>query len=173
MDRLERYTVLALALLLAGAVLIGFRFQDEFLRRAGDKAKQAKAVTQQGAADPRVKIARDLLAAGNGAKAGQLLQELLKTYPYEAELYLLLGDVEMKKLDAVAALPYYREAIDLNPDYLDKKTPSFQGKKIKVAVEEARVELEKRLRGTPGDERLGKAKKTMYYLLRRIAGSCG
>ncbi len=173
MDRLDRYAVLALVALIAGAVPVGYQFQEDLIRKAADQAKQSTAAIQPGAVDPRMKIARDLLHAGNAPKAETLLNEMLKSRPYEAELYLLLGDVKMRRLDPVGALFYYREAIDLNPDYLDKKTPSFQGKKIKVAVEEARGEIEKNLRSNPGDDQLGKAKKTMYYLLRRLAGSCG
>jgi tetratricopeptide (TPR) repeat protein len=173
MDRLDRFTIIALAVLLIGAVTVGYQFEKDQLRKGLDRTKQLAAATQAGTNDPRMKIARELLHSGNIPKAEMLLNELLQGYPYEAELYMLLGDVKMGKLDSIGALAFYQEAIDLNPDYLDKKTPSFQGKKIKVAVEEARTEIERHLRSSPGDEQLGKAKKTMYYLLRRLAGSCG
>ena len=86
---------------------------------------------------------------------------------------MLMGDLFMRKQDPVKAMHEYRQAIDLNPDYLDKKTPLFQGKKLKVAVGEALAEIEHRLRQNPGDEALRSEKKIIYYLYRRIAGSCG
>jgi hypothetical protein len=85
---------------------------------------------------------------------------------------MVLGDIYMRKQQAVRGVLEYREAIDLNPDYLDKKTPLFQGKKLKVAVREALTEIEEGLRRNPADESLKKGRKALYYLQRRIAGSC-
>jgi len=70
-------------------------------------------------------------------------------------------------------MPEYKEAVDLNPDYLDKKTDLFQGKKLKVAVDEALDEIEMELKANPGDKSMKDSRKLIYYLKRRIAGSCG
>jgi hypothetical protein len=72
----------------------------------------------------------------------------------------------------VRAILEYKEAVDLNPDYLDKKTPLFQGKKLKTAAAEALVEIGNRLKLNPGDEQVKRERKIIYYLQRRIAGSC-
>lgn len=173
MDRLDRYAALALFLLFTGALLVGSRFQEELRRKAAVPVIRPAAGASPIALDPRVKTVRALILAGQGAKAEPLVAGLLKSSPYEAELHMLMADVLMSRLDSVASLAYYRDAVDLNPDYLDRKTRSFQGKKIKSAVEEARGELELGLERDPNDARLLQAKKTLYYLQRRIAGSCG
>ena len=173
MDKIDRYTTIALVLLIAGALAVGYRFQEESRRKAADPVKPSATGVSPVALDPRVKTARALLLAGQGAKAEPLIAGLLKSSPYEAELHMLMADALMNRLDSVASLAYYREAVDLNPDYLDRKTRSFQGKKIKSAVDEAGGEIERGLRRDPGDARLLQAKKILYYLLRRIAGSCG
>jgi hypothetical protein len=67
----------------------------------------------------------------------------------------------------------YRNGIDLNPDYLDKKTKVFQGKKIKATVLEAKAAIDKELKADSGNGDLRQKRKTVYYMLRRIAGSCG
>jgi hypothetical protein len=67
----------------------------------------------------------------------------------------------------------YREAVDLNPDYLDKKAPDFQGKKIKNTVNEARQLIEVELNKNSADKDIQSYRKTVYYMLRKIAGSCG
>ena len=64
-------------------------------------------------------------------------------------------------------------AVDLNPDYLDKKAPDFQGKKIKNTVNEARHLIEVELNKNSADKDLRSYRKTVYYMLRKIAGSCG
>ena len=67
----------------------------------------------------------------------------------------------------------YKEAISLNPDFLDKKTKEFQGKKIKVTVEEAMTAIETRLQNNPGDDQLKDHRQTVYFMKRKLAGSCG
>lgn len=86
---------------------------------------------------------------------------------------MMMGDVFMRKQDPVSAMFSYREAVDLNPDYVDKKTPLFQGRKIKNTLDEAKVIITGTLSVTPDDKEMTGARKTMYYLLRRLAGSCG
>jgi lipopolysaccharide biosynthesis regulator YciM len=116
---------------------------------------------------------RGLVAGNNIKKAESLLEGMLKEYPYEGEPHMLMGDIMMRRQDPVAAIYSYKEAVDLNPDYVDKKAPLFQGRKIKVAVDEARESINASLSRSPGDRKMKTAKKTMYYLLRRLAGSCG
>jgi hypothetical protein len=67
----------------------------------------------------------------------------------------------------------YRNAIDLNPDFLDKNTEVFQGKKIKATVLEAKAFIDKDLAANRVNGDLREKRKTVYYMLRRIAGSCG
>jgi tetratricopeptide (TPR) repeat protein len=121
--------------------------------------------------DNRVKAIKALIE-GNLNKAEMLDQELIRQYPYEGEPRMLMGDIYMRKQEPVRAVLEYKEAVDLNPDYLDKKTPLFQGKKLKIVVREALEDIEKKLKVSPDDESLKKERKIIYILQRRIAGSC-
>ena len=119
------------------------------------------------------RIIRNLMEAGNLAKAEALARELVQNHPYEGESHMLLGDLYMRKQEPLKAVHQYKEAVDLNPDYLDKKTPLFQGKKLKVSVGEALAEIERQVQSDPGNDALKSEKKLIYYLYRKIAGSCG
>ena len=98
---------------------------------------------------------------------------MLEKYPYEGGAHMLKGDIMMRKQDPVAAIYSYRTAVEFNPDYADKKAPLFQGRKIKVAVDEAESIIETALLNNSDNKDMKKAKKTMYFLLRSLAGSCG
>ncbi len=126
-----------------------------------------------GELDSKGKLIKNLLEAGSLPQAEILARDLIRKYPYEGEPHMLMGDLFMRRQEPVKAMHEYKEAIDVNPDYLDKKTPLFQGKKLKVAVGEALAEITNRLRLDPGDESLKSEKKVIYYLYRKIAGSCG
>ncbi len=71
------------------------------------------------------------------------------------------------------ALKAYRDAIDRNPDYLDRSTPVFQGRKVKHAVAEGLSEIERRAADGLATDQLKADRKLIYYLQRRLAGSCG
>jgi tetratricopeptide (TPR) repeat protein len=175
MDWLDRISIGAIAVLVAGTVLMvqadrdGQRTERPVLQR-GELQEQAPADADFAA---KLKVLLNLLEAGGLAEAEALAQDLIKRHPYQAVPHMLLGDVLMRMQDPVAAMHAYKRAIELDPDYLDKKTPQFQGKKMKIAVGEALAEIEDQLKQHPGDERLKAEKKTVYYLYRKIAGSCG
>jgi tetratricopeptide (TPR) repeat protein len=85
---------------------------------------------------------------------------------------MMLGDIFMRRQEPLKAMPEYRQAVDLNPDYLDKNTTLFQGKKLKVAVSEALTGIEKAIRLNQADASINISRKNAYYLQRKIAGSC-
>ena len=84
--------------------------------------------------DRKVKIAKDLLENNNLLKAEELATALISEFPYDGAPYMVIGDIQLRRQDPVAAMASYRNGIELNPDYLDKKTGVFQGKKIKATV---------------------------------------
>jgi hypothetical protein len=175
MDRFDRIAIGAMAVLAAGAVLLA---QTERGEQSSERpALQRGAVPEQAPAGGELaaslKVLKNLVEAGGLADAETLAQDLVKRHPYQAEPHMLLGDVLMRRQDPVGAMYAYKRAIELEPDYLDRKSPQFQGKKLKVAVGEALTEIEIRLKQRPGDAALKAEKKTVYYLYRKIAGSCG
>jgi tetratricopeptide (TPR) repeat protein len=175
MDRFDRIAIGAVAVLAMSVVFVARADRGE--PRKERPVLQRGAVGEQPAAsaelEANLKVLKGLLEADGLAEAETLAQDLVKRYPFRAEPFMLLGDVFMRRQDPVGAMNAYKRAIELDPDYLDRKTPKFQGKKLKVAAGEALAEIERRLKQAPGDERLRAEKKTVHYLYRKIAGSCG
>lgn len=175
MDRLDRLSIWGIVILIISSFALISGHMGE-ARLARSLQQQKTASTEPAAASDgitsQVKLIRSLMEAGNLAKAEPLAEELIRNHPLQAEAWMALGDVYMRKQESVKGVLQYKEAVDLNPDYLDKKTPLFQGKKLKVAVREALDEIEAGLARNPADEKLKEARKTIYYLQRMIAGSC-
>jgi Flp pilus assembly protein TadD len=174
MDWLDRISLWAIVIL----VISSFALISGHMGEAGsDRAVQQRMVVPddgagRGEITDRLKVIRSLVEADNYSKAEVLIREMGQKYPYEGELHMLMGDLLMRKQDPVGATLEYKDAVDLNADYLDKKTPSFQGKKLKRAVAEAVSEIDRKIKASPGDESAIKNRKAIYYLQRRIAGSC-
>ena len=174
MDRLDRISIWAIVILIISsfALISGHMGEARPDRSPQQRAAVSNAAATSGEIAGRVKLARNLMEAGNLVKAEVLVRDLIQNYPYEGEPRMVMGDICMRRQEPVRGMLEYKEAIDLNPDYLDKKTPLFQGKKLKIAVREALAEIDEGLRQNPADESLKKDRKTLYYLQRRIAGSC-
>lgn len=174
MDRLDRISIWAIVALIISSFALMSRHMGE---ARPDRSSQQKGASSGYAAanvelGGRVKQIRNMIEGDNLGKAEAMTIELTQKYPYEGEPRMLMGDILMRKQEAVRAMLEYREAIDLNPDYLDKKTSLFQGKKLKIAVGEALAEIERKMKLSPGDESLRADRKVIYYLQRKIAGSC-
>lgn len=171
MDRLDKFSAVAIiGLALWGLLLIITQSGEQGKQRETERvAVQIKDPTL----DNKIALAKTLLASNNIDQAEKLLTELINAYPFEAIPYFLNGDVHLYRQDPVGAMREYRKAVDLNPDFLDKKSDLFQGKKVKKTVEEARAVIESGLAANNRDEALLAARKEYYYMLRKIAGSCG
>jgi tetratricopeptide (TPR) repeat protein len=173
MDWLDRISIWAIVILIIGSfALISGHMGEARPERNTPQRTLSPEVAASREVAAQVTLIRNIMEAGNLGKAEPMAKELIQKHPYEGEARMVLGDIYMRKQQAVRGVLEYREAIDLNPDYLDKKTPLFQGKKLKVAVREALTEIEEGLRRNPADESLKKGRKALYYLQRRIAGSC-
>jgi tetratricopeptide (TPR) repeat protein len=175
MDRFDRIAIGAVVVLLAVtvAVVLGHNGEAKADRNLHQRMPAAGPVVANDELDNGLRLARNLIEAGNLPQAEALVSELKRKFPYQGEVPMLMGDLFMRKQDPLKAMHEYQQAIDLNPDFLDKKTPLFQGKKLKTAVGEAQTELENRLRLDPANASLKSEKKAIYYLYRKIAGSCG
>lgn len=174
MDRLDRVSIWAIVILIISsfALISGHRGEARPDRNVQQRIAATDYSVVNGEIDNKVKLIKNLLEADNLNKAEILIKELIQKYPYEGEPRMLMGDILMRRQEPVKATLEYKEAIDLNPDYLDKTTPLFQGKKLKIAVREALAEIEKRIRLNLKDESMKSDRKIIYYLQRRIAGSC-
>ena len=173
MDELDKKTITAIIALVVSLTFL-FLLQGNTVQ-SGDLSAESRIEKRVSSPEleKKIKVVTDQLASNNIEKAELLINGLLSEYPYEGQPYMLLGDLHLYRQNILQAMLAYKEAISYNPDFLDKNTPLFQGKKIKNTVKEAGVYLKEQLAQNPGDNQLKEYKKTMYYMLRKIAGSCG
>lgn len=176
MDRLDKLSVSALVSLVVVAV---FLVVQEKNRPQSESVVASSGVVEVVAKryfdptlDKKISLAKKLIGTNNFVDAERLVDELIEGFPYEAQPFMLKGDIALRRQDAIAAVASYRRAVDLNPDFLDKKAREFQGKKIKKTVEEAFLTIEKEVEKGGTSATLDENKKLMYYMLRKIAGSC-
>ncbi len=172
MDILDRISICAAVLLVTASAALIFNNAGQPKPPRIIPAGELEMKNNSAELAARTRTIRALIEGDNLAKAELLVQELVRTYPYEGEPRMLMGDILSRKQKIIESVLEYKEAVELNPDYLDKKTPLFQGRKLKVAVNEALNEVEKEMRLGSG-ERMKEIRKSIYYLQRRIAGSCG
>ena len=173
MDRLDKLSACAIAVLGVWAlVLVLHAGNDTEANNGVQKKHQEIRRYIDPNYDKRIALAKKLIVGGSLEKADLLVDELVIGYAFEGQPYMLKGDIHLRKQQPVKAMLQYRNAIDLNPDFLDKKTPVFQGKKIKKTVDDAQLAIDGALKKNPGNTELKESKKTLYYMLRKIAGSC-
>jgi len=174
MDRLDRFSIWAIVILIiSSSALISHHVGESKSGRGSQESK----TTLNGSIvlteiENQVNAINSLIEGNNLNKAEILVKELIQKYPFEGEPRMFMGDIFMRRQDPVNAILEYKEAVDLNPDYLDKKTSLFQGKKLNVAVKEAIIEIEKKIKTNPDDKLIKKYRKDIYYLQRKIAGGC-
>jgi tetratricopeptide (TPR) repeat protein len=175
LDRLDKTALGAVAVLLVAGLLIIGTYSGR-----GNPAGVANGVSRQAVViispefDGKLALVKTLLNTGNLPKAAELINGMIKDYPYDGRPYMLLGDLYVHEQQPIAAMLEYRRGVDLNPDFLDKKAGKlFRGKHIKNILQEARRTISGGLRENPGDPELKQQLETLYYMLRRVAGSCG
>ena len=173
MDKLDKISAGAIAVLVIWAMaLVVYQFNIENEQSASlNKRREAIRIIDPNL-EKKIDLVKNLIASNSIEKASLLADELIGAYPFEGTPFMLKGDIFLRKQLPIDAMLEYRKAIDLNPDFLDKNTPVFQGKKIKKTVEEAFVVIEEGLNVEPDSTKFKEDKKAMYYMLRKIAGSC-
>lgn len=175
LDRIDLWALAVLVILFISAVaLIVSRpgGAEQAAKRGGGFRQNVVVVSPE--LDRKMAVAAGLLNGGNPAKAGELLDELIAEFPYEGGPRMLKGDLLLRQQQPIAAMLEYRQGVDLNPDYLDKKMAAvFQGKKVKNTLEEARRAIDAGLAANPDDATMRQHREVLYYMLRKVAGSCG
>ena len=174
MDILDKISSLIIILLVLSLGVLGLDYQ----RKADNSAEHpsgrySSSINANTIPPETIKNIKDLIAVNNIKKAEAIITELLEKYSYEGEAHMLKGDIMMRKQDPAASIRSYRKAVELDPDYVDKKASAFQGRKIRIAVSEAKNIIETALAKDPDNKEMKQDRKTVYYLLRSLAGSCG
>jgi predicted Zn-dependent protease len=174
MDKLDKITIFGVTVLTLYASALLFLSNDQ--TQANQTSKRRQPVQQyiiNPDLDKKIQLAKNLMEQDNLEKTELLVNSLVGEFPYEGKLYMLKGDILMRRQQPIAAMYEYKEAISLNPDFLDKKTELFQGKKIKVTVDEAMAMIDSGLSQNPDNSQLKDDRRAVYFMKRKIAGSCG
>lgn len=174
-DRLDVLALSAVAIMfIAGLFIIGRYAGPVNPVVGGSGVSRQVVVIVSPEFDNKLQVTQTLLNSGNLVKARELINGLIADYPYDGRPYMLLGDLYVHDQQPVMAMLEYRKGVDLNPDFLDKKAKKlFRGKQIKNILAEARQVIKAGLSDNPGDSQLKQQLETLYYMLRRVAGSCG
>lgn len=174
MDWLDRISGAAIIILVITSVVLISGHMGEAGPDRTVSERQAMAVhpAPNSEMTAELELIKDLIEAGTLDKAEAMTLALVQKYPFEGGPRMLMGDIFMRRQEPLKAMPEYRQAVYLNPDYLDRKTALFQGKKLKVAVSEALSGIEKAMHLNPDDASIISSRKDAYYLQRKIAGSC-
>ena len=173
MDRLDKISYLAIGILTIWiAVLIGIQKPNS--NDANTLPGRVLNTVQYNnpELEKKIELAKNLLP-DNRQRAEELISSLITEYPYNGMPYLLEGDLFLYRQQPVQAMHSYRQSVDLNLDFVDKKTPLYQGKKIHNTVNEAEEVINGSLAEQKDDPVMKQYKKEVYYMKRRLAGSCG
>lgn len=162
LDRLDLVSIFfVMALAFAMAVVLYLAPPPE----KGVDPRRGQVVVINPELDRKIEVAERILASDNPRAVSELLTSLKKDFPYDGRVFMLLGDLALRLQNPLKAMHFYRQAVDLNPDFLDKNTKLFQGKKIKGVL----AEVEKIIAENPDQ----KGRKELLYMRRKVAGGCG
>ena len=174
MDKFDKWTVFIISVMILYTGLLLVRANgNSYAEQRSPSVLHSNRIIVNPELDRKIEVAKNLLIQNSLEKSETLVNSLLAEHPYEGKLYMLRGDIHLRRQQPVAAMYEYKEAVSLNPDFLDKKTKLFQGKKIKRTVEEAMAAIETGLQKNPDDNRLKDDRQVGYFMKRVIAGSCG
>ena len=113
-----------------------------------------------------------LQAKGLYSEALVTLEEIMKEHPRMSMSSVHLARINVKMGHVAKAIAEYRKAVEMDPDYVDKKASRFIGPEIKKFTTQSKLVIEKQLAENPDNKETKRALKNIYYLQRRLAGGC-
>jgi tetratricopeptide (TPR) repeat protein len=106
------------------------------------------------------------------AEAMAELKDVMEKYPERPRSYVYLAQLYVEQGKLGDAIHHYRQAVEMEPDYVDDRTPLFIGDKIKGLVTEGREKFAREKALKPKDKKIKMALQDVYYLQSRLAGGC-
>ena len=106
------------------------------------------------------------------SQAMDKLQEIKDMHPDSSTAQLWQARLTYEEGMIAESLASYRQAIDSEPGFIDRKSPLFVGKRIKEKVDESQEKLQREMQLKPDDMSVKKALDDLLYLKRRLAGGC-
>ena len=176
MDRLDKLSIAAIVGI--SLIIISMLVNREIMKRRQDnsdvevKEEESSYALQM---DIDKEIFQEVIAdkeQGLYVQAMAKLKEIITKYPENSLSYVYMAQLYLKQGELGDTIHNYRQAVEMEPDYVDERTPRFIGDEIKELVTEGREKFgrEKELR--PNDKEVRKALKDIYYLQGRLAGGC-
>jgi tetratricopeptide (TPR) repeat protein len=116
--------------------------------------------------------ARALFDAGQFGQSVSALGKLASEFPAQPDIHALMGQAYSSLNDYPSAMKEYRTALQMEPEYVDKKSGRFIGKRIKATVKEGMALAKAGLAKDKDDAASRAALSDAYYLERMLAGGC-
>ncbi|CAK8715049.1 hypothetical protein GCAAIG_04420 [Candidatus Electronema halotolerans] len=105
-------------------------------------------------------------------QAMEKLKEVQTMHPDSSTALLWQARLQYEEGMVAESLADYRQAVDSEPGFIDRKSPLFVGKRIKEKVDESQEKLQREMQLKPNDMSVQKALDDLLYLKRRLAGGC-
>jgi tetratricopeptide (TPR) repeat protein len=100
------------------------------------------------------------------------LKSVMEKHPEKPLSYVYLAQLNLKEGKLGESIHNYRRAVDMEPDFVDKRTAMFIGDEISERVREGMEKFNREKGLRPNDEEVRRTLKDVYYLQRRLAGGC-
>jgi len=172
LDRFDILIVAAVFVLTAAALTLGAKGEAGQDRPTAAAAARAKAAPPDPAAYQEISRANELISSDQVDEAVNSLKALAASHPEMSEPHALLGQAYARVLDYPSSMREFRIALVMDPEYVDKKSGKFIGKRIKAAVKDGMADAKARISKDPGDKTARATLKDAYYLERMLAGGC-
>ncbi len=180
MPRIDRFDILLIAGLLFTLAGLGLLMLHGGAQQGSEHGTALeRAMEKRLAAQARLAFLTDLYQSvedlrreGKNQQALLTLEEIARDYPGEAHGLILRGAIlrEMGVLER--AVDSYVEAVRLNGEYVDERSPLSRRTEIRQMVDEGVTRLRTRLETQGENPSLLEALRKVYYLQSRLAGGC-
>jgi len=170
LDGFDMLVVAAVAVLMAAAAAYSLSGGER--RATGAAVARSRAASPSPDIYPKLSAAKALLDAGQVKESVDTLAALEKEYPADPEAHALLGQAYAKLEDYPHCMSEFKAALAMDPDYVDKKSEKFIGKRIKTAVRDGMAEAKASLAKNPADPAARAELSDAYYLEKMLAGGC-
>ena len=172
-DRFDIISLVAAAALsvAASGVVIYARDDTPSVRPAASRVQPAPSAPSADLG-PKLAAVRSLIDTGQPKEAVKALSELARSNPAEPEVHAMLGEAGARMQDHPMSMTEYRTAVQMDPEYVEKKSGKFIGNRIKAEVKDAMSYAKAILASKPDDSVAKATLKDAYYLERMLAGGC-
>lgn len=174
-DWLDKLSIVAIAVLTL--IAVSMLANAEISSRAvhnniGAEQKENLYAKQKELNKKLYKEVTDSMSLGKYSEAAVKLKEIVESHPDKSLSYIYLAKLFVKQGKLGDAIHEYRRAVEMDSDYVDRKTPHFVGDEIETYVQEAREKFGREKELKPKDKEVRKVLEDVYYLQRRLAGGC-